>query len=127
MGCWHSKLRELQQSIFRSNSHPSLSKQNVEIDQKQDSSQALEVLPKQLQAAKNQPIVSLRERIEELTRENGRLRQEVAFYQSIWNAMMSVPEETESMVVNVQQTLHNFHRVQTEAETEWLDFWKLDN
>lgn len=117
MGWWYSKFRKLQRTIFRFDCPPSRSKPNAEI----------ETTSKQFQEVKNQAIVSLPERIEDLTWENGQLRQEIAFYQSIWNTMMSVQEKAESIVADLQQTLLTFNRVQIEAEMEWLDVQKLNN
>lgn len=73
MNWWYSKFCKLQQTIFRFNCSSSCFKSNVEI----------ETTSKQFQEVKNQTIVSLPERIEDLTQENEQLRQEIAFYQSI--------------------------------------------
>jgi len=121
MSCLHLKLHKTQKPVIASNGSSAFCKLKTEINHKQNSSLTSEEKSRGLQAVINQPIPSLPERIKQLSQENGHLRQEIAFYQNTWNAVMSVQEETESVVAQLQQILASFNKVQTEAETECLN------
>ena len=124
MNCLHSRSHKAQKTVLTPNGFSTFCKPKTEINHKQDSSVSPEERSRCLQAAINQPIPLLPERIKQLTQENGHLRQEIAFYQNIWNAMMSVSEETESVVIELQQILATFNKVQAEAEAECLNLGK---
>ena len=124
MSCLHLKFHKAQKTVFGLNSFSAFFNSKTEVNHKQDSSVNLKETSRCLQASINQPIPLLPERIKQLTQENGLLRQEIAFYQNIWNAVMSVSEETESVVIKLQHILASFNKVQTEAETDCLNFGK---
>jgi hypothetical protein len=64
----------------RSNGAPPLSPVDQIIDRHNGSSTAIEATPRRLQASKQQPIPTLRERVVELERQNSNLKHEVAYY-----------------------------------------------
>jgi CRISPR/Cas system CMR-associated protein Cmr5 small subunit len=124
MSCLHLKFHKAQKTVFGLNSFSAFFNSKTEVKHKQDSSVNHKEKSRCLQAAINQLISLLPERIKQLTQENGLLRQEIAFYQNIWNAVMSVSEETESVVIKLQHILASFNKVQTEAEMDCLNFEK---
>ncbi len=124
MSCLHLKFHKAWKTVFGLNGFSAFSNSKTEVSHKQDSSVNLKEKSRCLQASISQPIPLLPERIKQLTQENQLLRQEIAFYQNIWNAVMSVSEETESVIINLQHILASFNKVQTEAEMDCLNFGK---
>ena len=80
---------------------------------------ALEATPEHLQASKNAPIPDLSQRIHELTRENGRLRLEVRYYQQMQEAIRALQEDAKFMVETMENSIVEFGKVQEEVEDDW--------
>ncbi|KAH6670167.1 hypothetical protein B0J14DRAFT_672007 [Halenospora varia] len=80
---------------------------------------ALEATPEHLQASKNAPIPDLSQRIHELTKENGRLRLELRYYQQSLEAIRPLPEDATFVVETMINTLNKVSKAQEEIEDDW--------
>ncbi|KAI9855643.1 MAG: hypothetical protein M1813_009689 [Trichoglossum hirsutum] len=92
---------------------------DVKIAHNEGSSVAIEATKERLQASKNIPTPSLSQIIEQKTWENGQLRQELAYQHRKHGAGMYFLEEVRSVVVNLQQVIINFQKLQEEIEDEF--------
>jgi hypothetical protein len=99
---------------------PPLTPLDIEIGRNQGSSVGLEARPARLQETKHMPIPTLSKRIEELTRENGHLRQEVGFYQKMQSAVMLLQEDAEQVIEKLSLAIMGFRQAQKEAEDDLL-------
>lgn len=97
---------------------------DIEIGRNNGSTVALEATPERVQASKRMPIPTLSQRIEELTRENSHLRQEVAYHQRLQRPMRDLQRGLESAMRKLQQHIDGFNKEQREAEAEYMDFWR---
>jgi len=96
---------------------------DVEIDRNHGSTVALETTRARLQESKRLPIPTPSQRIEQLTRENGHLRHEVAFHQQLQDAMRYLQIDILCVMQKLQQAIDGFTKVQREAEAEYMEFW----
>ncbi|CZT08622.1 uncharacterized protein RAG0_13616 [Rhynchosporium agropyri] len=80
---------------------------------------ALEATPELLEAAKKKPIQSLSHRIDELTRENGRLRLEIRFHQQMQEAIETLQIDVKFAVETLERSILEFGSVQEVAEEDW--------
>ena len=80
---------------------------------------ATEALPSNLQQAKSQPTPSMSQIIEQRTRENGRLRAEVAYCQRKDEASRYLLVEIEKAFESLRKSLMNYHNLRTEIENEY--------
>ncbi|KAI9763355.1 MAG: hypothetical protein M1840_000547 [Geoglossum simile] len=102
----------------KSDRPPPLTSIDIEIGRNRGSSVALEASPARLQASKKTPIPSLSQRIEELTKENGNLRQEVLFHQKMQTAITYLQQDTEYAVKRLNQAVADFSKARKVAEDE---------
>lgn len=93
---------------------PELTPVDAEIARHQGSSVAIDTSQKSLQAAKKMPTASLSQTVEELTRENGRLREELAYWQRRDGASLYLLGEVKDAVGSLQQAIVNFQRINRE-------------
>ena len=77
---------------------------------------AIEATPEKLQASKEMPTPSLSQMIEQLTRENGYLRQELAYQYKMRDASMYLLEETKFVFERLRMAVITFRKVQKEIE-----------
>ena len=77
------------QTRFSTHQPPEMTDLDERVAKYGGTSSTIELHPQSLQGSKFQTPDSNKERIEELVRENGYLRQEIIFYQESRNAMMS--------------------------------------
>src|SRR2546430_8559384 len=92
---------------------------DIEIADNQGSTMAIETTPEKLQASKKMPTPSLSQMIEQLTRENGYLRQELAYQYRMRDASMYLLEETRFVVERLRMAVITFRKVQKEIEDEF--------
>lgn len=94
---------------------------DIQIGLHRGSTAALEATPERLQATKKLSPPSTAERIEELTRENGRLRLEIRYYQRMRDVTQELFDDTKFVVGRLSTTITRFTQVQREAENDWCD------
>ena len=90
---------------------PELTPIDTEIARHQGSSVAIEATQERLQASKNLPTPDFPKIIEQRTRENGRLRHELAYQQRKNGASMYLLEEVKNTIAYLQQALVNFQKL----------------
>ena len=107
------------------NSHdsqpPTPSSLDILIGHNRGSSVALEATPARLQASKKTPKPNLSQEIEQLTRENGYLRQELAYHQKMHEASLRLARETQDVVERLRQAAFDYRNTQREVD---IDFCK---
>ncbi|KAH9204860.1 hypothetical protein DL95DRAFT_318631 [Leptodontidium sp. 2 PMI_412] len=91
---------------------------DVEIARNKGTSVAIEATNESLQASKTAQTPSLSEMIEQKTRENGRLRQELACQQRKQGAGLYLLEEVRLVVEKLQQAIIDYQRLQTTIDHE---------
>ncbi|KAH6694356.1 hypothetical protein BKA61DRAFT_711922 [Leptodontidium sp. MPI-SDFR-AT-0119] len=80
---------------------------------------ALEATPELLEAAKKEPIPDLSQRIDELTRENGRLRLEIRYYQQMQEAIEALLTDVKFAIQIMENSILKFNTAQEVAEEDW--------
>ena len=80
---------------------------------------ALEATPELLEAAKKKPVPGLSQRIDELTRENGRLRLEIRYHQQMQEAIETLQTDVKFAVETMERSILEFNSVQEVAEEDW--------
>jgi len=110
------------------------------------STSALEFTAHRLQSAKFKPVPDLMTRIEELTKENGHLRQEIQFYRQCFEVLQRLRETSynvyqqlfflaasttlsadrlQELVVQLHRGLEDSVKREIKAEKEWKAFWGI--
>jgi hypothetical protein len=92
---------------------------DIEIGLQNGTTAALEATPERLQAMKQKPTLCATQRIEELTKENGRLRLEIRYYQRMKDAMQALFEDAKFITEQLENTIRGFTEAQREAENDW--------
>ncbi|KAI9658225.1 MAG: hypothetical protein M1821_002357 [Bathelium mastoideum] len=92
---------------------------DIEIARHNGSSLAVDATRERLQAAKFSPTPSLSQIIEELTRENGRLRRELAFRHRLDRLGHDLHDEAGYIIERLRMALINFRQGQKDIETEF--------
>lgn len=104
------------------------------------STTAIEMTTSRLEASKRAPKGTLLKRVEELSKQNGHLCQEVKFFRSIWGPAHALNEmaykiawqlaldyyhETSvwDSAMELLTQVDHFKGAVSEAEDEWLEFW----
>jgi hypothetical protein len=100
---------------------------DAEIARSGGSSVAIEATKERSQASKNITTPSLSQIIEQRTRENGQLRQELLYEQRRHSASMYLLEEVKMGVKSLQQALINFQQIYMEVENEFTEERKLSS
>jgi len=95
---------------------PGLTPVDIEIARNQGSSVAIEATPENLQAAKRLPITSISETIEQKTRENGQLRQQLAYEIRRNKSSIFLLEEVKRAVDSLQQAIITFQKLNRNIE-----------
>ena len=93
------------------------------ISQNGGTTSAIDMLPHQLQRSKVRPTIQ--ERIEELTRENGRLRQELALHNETYTATIALYTKAQEAFTILQDALRNISEKRTMSEKSLLDYWGI--
>ena len=86
----------------------------------------IEKLPNQLQLNKHRSSPSQSQRIEELTRENGYLRQELAHHQETHCAMVILHAKTVRAYKVLQEGLQELSQRVAGSERCLLEYWGID-
>jgi hypothetical protein len=73
---------------------------------------AIDATPSRLQAAKVAPVPSLRERVEELTKENGQLRLEIRNHQEMLQPVGNFVKGVKTLVEDLEDVLLEFEQLQ---------------
>ncbi|KAH6696548.1 hypothetical protein BKA61DRAFT_250663 [Leptodontidium sp. MPI-SDFR-AT-0119] len=79
---------------------------------------ALEATHELLEAAKKEPTPDLSRRIEELTRENGRLRLEIRYHQQVQEAFKDLPTDVKFGIELMEKSMLKCHAAQEAAEED---------
>lgn len=87
----------------------------------------LENTPSRLRASKAKRPVSQKQWIEELTKDNGYLRQELAYYKDVQQALLALHGETARASAMLEEALENFSQRIAESEKPLLDYWQIDS
>ncbi|KFZ20617.1 hypothetical protein V501_00015 [Pseudogymnoascus sp. VKM F-4519 (FW-2642)] len=123
---------------------PGLNSLDHSISFQNGSTSVFELTARQLQSKKYEATPNLMDRVEELTREAGYLRQELKFYRqcfdnsqhlrgSFYNAyqelfFMSTPmaaPDLQKLIVKLHDALEDSIEKEVKAEKEWKEFWGL--
>lgn len=101
--------------------HPALPRPiDQAIAQAQGSSVALDATAERLQAAKYHPTPSLSEIIEARTRENSRLRAELAYFQQVQQLGEHLKEELQYVTERLQLAVNSYNKGQKDLDQERL-------
>jgi hypothetical protein len=92
---------------------------DIEIARNNGESVATEATQECLQASKSIPTLSLTQTIEQRIRENGRLRQELAYQHRKHAASLYFFEEVKPLVERLQLVVINFHNLLKQIEDEF--------
>lgn len=86
----------------------------------------IEKLPSQLQLNKTCPPPTWSQQIEELTRENGYLRQELAHHQEMQCAMITLHTKTVRAYKVLQEGLQKLSQQVAGSEKRLLEYWGIN-
>jgi len=86
----------------------------------------IEKLPSQIQVTKYRSPPNRDQRIEELTRENGYLRQELALYEETRDAMVSLHTKTTKAYKLLREGLQELSEKVALSEKSLLEYWGID-
>lgn len=95
---------------------------DVLIDHNLDSFVALEATSTQLQALKYTSKLTLSQEIEQLTRNNDYLRQEIAYHQKMHEVSLCLVRKTQNVVKKLRRAVFDYKNTQREID---IDFCKL--
>lgn len=109
------KYRRAHNKLQSHDGPPELTPIDTEIARHQGSSVALEATQERLQACKNFPTPDFPKIIEQRTRENGRLRHELAYQQRKNGASMYLLEELKNTINYLQQAILNFQKLNEDS------------
>lgn len=85
----------------------------------------LEYLPHRLKISKQRQPLSLKEQIEELTRENGYLRQELAYHKDTRETLMKLYKHVQESNQRVENALRETSEGIAISEQQLLDYWGI--
>lgn len=105
-------------ALLGSDQPPTPTPIDAEIARNNGISVAIEATNENMQASKTIQTPSLSEMIEQKTRENGRLRQELAYQQRKQGAGLYLLEEVRLVVERLQQAVIEYQRLQTTIDRE---------
>ncbi len=86
----------------------------------------LDCLPHRLRISKQQTAVSPMQRIHELTRENGYLREELAMYKETRGALRDLQEKSKKAHQILNDALQDVSRKIARSERRLLDYWGVN-
>ena len=86
----------------------------------------IENLPHRLQITKRQPRPTTGKRLEELVRENGYLRQELALQKELLDAMVTLHGKTVDAYKTLKLALREISQKRMQSEQRLLEYWGLD-
>ena len=83
-------------------------------------------LPHQLRIAKKDPPMTLTEQVEKLTRQNGNLLEELAFFKDTRNAETKFLREVHKLHGQLEDALKEMSREQARAEFKFMAYWGIN-
>lgn len=83
-------------------------------------------LPHQLRIAKKDPPMTLKEQVEKLTRQNGNLLEELAFFKDTRNAEMKFLRKIHKLHVQLRDALEERSRERARAEFKFMAYWGIN-
>lgn len=89
------------------------------IHRRHGSTVAVDLMPSTLQASKDEPTPSLKEMIEALSRENGRLREELAYRQDLQELGEQLQHEVDYIIERLKMAVMSCQRGQEDVEKEF--------
>lgn len=104
---------------------PEITSLDARIAQAGGTSSRLELLPNRLRETKLQPSTSAAIHLEDLTRENGYLRQEIVFYQESRNAMLAFHSQTLEAYKGLQSALKELSEKLALADSRLERYWGI--
>lgn len=104
------------------NGPPEITSLDARIADAGGTSSRVELQPHRLRQSK-QHRVSTRSRVEDLTRENGYLRQEIVFYQESRNAMLAFHNQVLEVYQGLQAALKGLSEKMASAESRIEEYW----
>ena len=104
---------------------PEITNLDARIAQAGGTSSRVELLPHRLRATKLRPSTSMAMHLEDLTRENGFLRQEIVFYQESRNAMLAFHNQTFEAYNRLQSALKELSEKMALAEGRLEKYWGI--
>lgn len=124
---------------------PASNEVDEEIRAHDGSTSVLELSFEQVQHAKLEPAPNLSSRVEELTREAGRMRHEIQFYRECFSILQRLRDDCyglcqeiilahyldhdvdrlDELLLQLHRALEQSVRLETEAKRAWLEFWAI--
>jgi len=89
---------------------------DLTIQKHQGSTIALDLMPNSVQASKDEPTPSLKEMIETMSRENGRLREELAYRQKLQELGEELRQDVDYVIDRLKTAVVTFQRGQKDIE-----------
>ncbi len=83
-------------------------------------------LPHELQIAKKDPPLTLTEQVKQLTRQNGNLLEELAFFKDIRNAEMTFLRKMHKLHGQLREALGERSRERASAELKFTTYWGIN-
>ena len=108
---------------YQNNEPPEITVLDARIARAGGTTSRLELQPYRLQEAKTQRNKSRSAEMEDLTRENGHLRQEIVFYQESRNAMLSFHHDVMEGYQVLQTALRELSEKMARAESRIERYW----
>lgn len=130
----------------RSSRPPEINLIDHQIHLRNGSTSALDLTAQRIQYAKTQTILNPMERIEELIREMGQLRQEIQFYRECYSVLHRLretaydvyqqlflqyyyephPDQLHQLTIQLHRGLEDSVKREAQAERRWKEFWGID-
>lgn len=104
---------------------PKPAQMDIIIGLHQGSTVALEATPEQLRMSKRQPILSLSERIEQLSRDNGHLRHEIACYKTKQTAAGRLKDDMQKVSEKLERALQRFDKAWKQVDDDRTEMLKI--
>ncbi|KAL6413022.1 hypothetical protein AUP68_02517 [Ilyonectria robusta] len=95
---------------------------DLTISHHQGSTTAIDATISNVQARKAEPTPTLKGMVESLSRENGRLREELAYRQNLQSIGQDLQEEVEYVLERLQLAVITFQRGQKDIMNDRVDF-----
>jgi hypothetical protein len=107
-----------QQQGLVSNQPAAPSPVDLEIGRNNGITVAMEATTERLQASKKLPVPDLAQRVQQLTKDNGRLRLEVAYHQNLQRATENLREDVRFVIESLERAIAEFSNVQRVVEED---------
>jgi len=116
----------MERNIMRTTGQPpEITSLDARIARAGGTSSRVELLPHRLRETKLRPSTSAAMQLDDLTRENGYLRQEIAFYQESRNAMLAFHSQTLDTYKGLQSALKELSEKLALADSRLERYWGI--